>query len=239
MKSTNVAERSLSAHRRESTRSLWPRMTLHLICATALSFTLACGPPEGQRVSDRLASMKRAIAAGSSPASSSADRQELLSAFEVFLPGHPVPTKLLVGKQHSTRFSAWRRWQGRYGSWEVEAIQTTHDSQWHCPPWGTISDVQFSRPAAERTAREDVSKLVSELLEVPGTDDQETKRRTWIRNAKNGRSVWYATLTLERSDPIKLQLGCAAASEVSFRNRNALEIREHLGHAFPASSPRD
>jgi hypothetical protein len=182
--------------------------------------------------------MKTQAAVASQSTDANRWKRQLIDALRAFLPGDPVPTQLLEVQPRDERHPAWKRWRGRYGALDVEAMESTNESQWHCPPWGSISDVEF-RIAMEGGATQDrVSGVMSDLLETTAARDPQAKRSLWLRRSKRGRVVWYAALRSVDSGVVILQIGCAAPSDVSVRPRNLDEVREHLDTVFARNPPK-
>jgi hypothetical protein len=141
---------------------------------------------------------------------------------------------LLTEKHEDKSHSVLRRWTGHYREWDIEVLQSTNDSQWHCPPWGSISDVEFL--GSDAGEFETIAKVISDLLETPPSEDAESKWRFWVR--RDG-SVWYAALGVDNSSSLRLQLGCASSSDLPAHPRSTAAIREHLRTIFTEDDGRD
>jgi hypothetical protein len=125
------------------------------------------------------------------------------------LPGEEVPQGLLTSVGHDPVLQALVRWHGRVGDWEVEALQTTNDSQVGCVPWGTISAVSFSatRPNVDQ-AYDEWRARIAAMLPVPPQDV--APQSTWWPKGRltPWYAPWLATVAVTGADQLTIELSC-------------------------------
>ncbi len=141
--------------------------------------------------------------------------QALIREIRRLLPGEEVPKSVLSLVSPDPRFPALARWHGRVGDWNVEALQTTNDSQAGCEPWGTITAASFStrRSGAQQSYREWRKRLTAMLRVTPDGDVPERTR--WLKNNRYPWYVsWYAGLEVD-GDRLSIELSCEDDFSVS------------------------
>jgi len=177
--------------------------------AVVLAVGCSGSPQEIRGERDR--AVARLVASG---AASEADHA-LIREIRRLLPGEEVPKSVLSLVSPDPRFPALARWHGRLGDWDIEALQTTNDSQAGCEPWGTITAVSFStsRSSAQQSYGEWRTRLTAMLRVTP--DEDVPHRTTWLKDNRYPWYVrWYAGLEVD-GDRVSIELSCEDDFSVS------------------------
>jgi hypothetical protein len=172
----------------------------------AMPMVLACSGSPSEIRSERDRAIGRLVDA--SVSATEADLG-LIRQLRRLLPGEELPRSLLRDSGPDPRFPGLERWHGRVGDWDVDALQTTNDSQAGCVPWGTIGAVSFAttRVGAQQSYGEWRTMLTA-MLKVPA-EEAEPWSTHWLQDRQASRRArWYASLAVTGSEQLTIEMSC-------------------------------
>lgn len=172
----------------------------------AMVVVLGCSgsPREIRAERDRAVARLVAASLGANEADSA-----LIHQVRRLLPGEEIPITLLEDVGADPEFPALERWRGRVGDWEVEALQTTNDSQAGCAPWGTISVISCSASSTNvEESYADWCRRLSAMLEVV-PQRPSPLRTVWLENRRAPwHARWRASVAITSGGELTIEMSC-------------------------------
>ena len=138
----------------------------------------------------------------------SGETRRLAELLQKTAPGLSPSSGVLTEKRNHSKRTELRYWEGHSDEFVVRAYQSMNEDQLHCPPVGAISAVEIETGKRQPNDRERWTAMVRRLLGCE-SNSSTTGCLSLGDPALYGRVI-------EKGSTLRIQIGCAAASDIPF-----------------------